>query len=278
MTRGGGIILENRDHEERKLRLSLLISISGLLGLIYVLYQVIRLRKEVKQTTLTGPVQWAIAGIHLWILAWILRTPELGISLGILDQIWYSVPVFMLCPFVAVLGARRPGSQVWGWFIILPMCLVLEISAIRLWGNQVIPVSFQLDTPTIVGFCIVMVMGLGNYFGTKRTGSVFLFGLILLLLVAPYSESVPGIFPQKETARIWSTFLLIFLTFFNSRQKEAESLPLPFRKVWLDFLDSYGIVWGKRLMDQMNRTGHDQNWTVHLELEGFIENSDSQPI
>jgi predicted outer membrane lipoprotein len=233
-------------------------------------------------TTLTGPIKWGIAGTGLWAFAWILRLPYLSIADGILDQLWYLVTVLVLCPFIAVLGARKPGSKVWGWFIILPLCLVLEISAIRQWGSEWIPVPFFLDTPTMAGFCIVMVMGLGNYFGTKHTFSVFILACILILLIAPYSESVPEFLPGKGSSRIWATFLLIALVVRMNQKAASEKQGIanqsPIQAIWFEFLDSFGIVWGKRLMDQMNQTGKEQRWTIHLELDGFVNNEDHKMV
>lgn len=228
---------------------------------------------------MTGPVKWAIACIMVWTVSWMLSSPGIRVPEGVLDHLWYLTAVLILCPFIAVLGARNPGAVVWGWFIILPLCLVLEISAIRQWGNNLVPEAFMLDTPTIVGFLVVMVMGLGNYFGTKLTTSIFVLDVILFLLVAPYSEMAPEFLPEKQTSRILATFLFLVLLYFLNRSSDSSRKDLfPIQRIWFDFLDSYGVVWGKRFIDQMNQTAKEQDWNIHLELEGFVKNTDSEPV
>ena len=59
----------------------------------------------------------------------------------------------MLSPLMAVLGARRPSANVWAWFVVLPMLVVLSWPAIIAWGTGQ-QSGFQLETPPLIAFLI----------------------------------------------------------------------------------------------------------------------------
>jgi hypothetical protein len=46
--------------------------------------------------------------------------------------------------------------------------------------------------------------------------------------------------------------------------------------VWRDFRDSFGTVWGLRVMERMNASAKMYDWPVALEWSGFTNRDSSQ--
>ena len=45
-----------------------------------------------------------------------------------------------------------------------------------------------------------------------------------------------------------------------------------FDRVWFDFFDTFGIVWGRRIQDRVNFIAKKEGLPVQLELDGFVWN------
>ena len=82
-------------------------------------------QKELRGTTLLTAWNWGFLAAICWSVTWFadqfgrLLSPELA------DHMWYASAVLVLCPPIAVLGSRRPGTRVWTCFILLPMLFAL---------------------------------------------------------------------------------------------------------------------------------------------------------
>ena len=110
---------------------------------------------------------------------------------GWCDLLNYSVAVVMLCPGIAVLGARRPGATAWGFFVLIPLVLVLMWPAAASVRTLKSGAPLELEVPAVLGFAVVLVMSSGDYFGTRYTLPTMLFAAAEILLVAPLSSAVP---------------------------------------------------------------------------------------
>ena len=45
--------------------------------------------------------------------------------------------------------------------------------------------------------------------------------------------------------------------------------PSRFDRLWLDFRDRYGLLWGQRVREQFNRAAHNAGWPVMLFWQGL---------
>lgn len=190
-------------------------------------------------------------------------------SVAVADHAWYLCAVLALCPPIAVLGSRRPGTRVWAWFILFPMLLALcwPIIALRLQGSEFR--GLLLEIPQLLAFGLVLVMGVGNYCGTKYTMSAMLYGVALLAMVGACSTFAwPALGPRSAT-RFWATVAMVVSILVASRA-ERPTGNTRFDHVWFDFFDSFGIVWGRRIQDRINFVAQKEHWPVRLELDGFI--------
>lgn len=193
------------------------------------------------------------------------------------DYGWLLCAIVLLCPPLSVLGARRPGVQVWTWFILVPMVLVLSWP---IWTQLLQGADWRglaLETPTVLGFLLVLVMGAGNYLGTRFAISTVLFALgeggIMITCLG-------GTFPSEgQTAWIRAISLLVLECAVLSaflRRKSAANQPHPVNRLWNDFRNTFGLVWALRLVERINAYALQEHWTIRMTWDGFPENAEGQ--
>lgn len=204
-----------------------------------------------------------------------LANPEHAI--GWVDLGWYFAAVMLLCPGIAVLGARRPGASAWTFFVLLPLVLVLMWPAVASFQVARPTDPIEIEVPALVGFGLVLIMSGGNYFGTRYTTSTLYYAAAIVFLVAPMSAAVPDVFPERATARfIASLAILLAIAETNRRSNPAPDDGISRLDVlWFDFMDSFGMVWAKRVMDRVNETARHEKWALQLELHGFVPTAES---
>ena len=241
------------------------------LGLAGTVALTIRCLRRLRGTTLVTAAQWALAGVLLWSVVLVGDLWLKEFTKGGADLLWYGVAVVCVCPPIAVLGARRPGASTWAFFVLLPLLLVLmwpAFAATRVWKFGT---PLELEEPALIGFAVVLVMGCGNYFGTKFTLPALLYSVVVVLLLAPLSVVAPEMLRDKDRARCWATVILAAsVAIARMRTIAIPASTEVWDRVWLDFIDSYGLVWGKRVMDRLNDAAQHEGWTARLEWQGFV--------
>lgn len=229
-----------------------------------------RARRAGRSTTLTTARSWGMAAITVWVVVCGLTLATGTVSGPLSDHLWYAVSVLLLCPPIAVLGARRPGSRVWNWFVLAPLCLVLGWPAATSWNSQFEMAALFVETPLLLGHLLVLVMGVGNYLGTRYTPAALLFGSAMLMLLAPFYADYETLFSLPADRLRMTGSLLMAAAIWTAERVASSALPPPgFDRVWNDFRDSFGIVWARRIQDRINDTARKEKWPATLELHGF---------
>jgi hypothetical protein len=169
------------------------------------------------------------------------------------------------CAIVAVLGARRPGVSAWN-FVVLGLLAVelLPLAQALLSGG-----TLHLEWFRIVLLGGVFAVGILNYLPTRLGPAAILFFLVLILemmeLAAP--ENTPFFSGSMLSLSRWG---LAFLPWFGYGLLWRKYPPLSeFDRLWLDFRNSFGLVWSQRLRDQFNRSAHHAGWPVFLSWSGL---------
>jgi hypothetical protein len=225
-------------------------------------------------TTLKTAWGWSLAAATVWATTWFTDRCACAISSAWADHAWYACAVLSLCPPIAVLGSRRPGTRVWTWFILFPMLLALSwpIAALWLQGSELR--NLQLETPQLVAFCLVLIMGVGNYFGTRFTLPAMMYGASILALVVSTSAESPRWLADRAATRLWCTLVLILaIGLVKSSPRRIGMKRID--RLWLDFFDLFGIVWGRRIQDRVNFIANLERLPVSLELDGFVWGKES---
>lgn len=241
------------------------------------LWVIARSLKRLRRTTLPTAAWCAIAALSIAVVAQSIEFINPAQSAGWIDLGWYFAAVVLLCPGIAVLGARRPGAAAWAFFVLLPLVLVLMWPAAASFQVARPADPIEIEVPALVGFGLVLIMSGGNYFGTRYTLSTFFYAAAIVLLVAPMSAAVPDFFPERTTARFMASLAILLAIAETNRR----SNPIPddgisrLDVLWFDFMDSFGMVWAKRVMDRINETARHEKWTMQLELHGFVPQAES---
>lgn len=223
-----------------------------------------RLRCLVRRTTLLSAWNWAVIAWGAWEIAWICHL--FPIQPAIQDQLWYGAAILGLCPPIAVLGAKRPGSRVWAAFILFPLVLVFSWPALVEWVYRFPPQRLQLETPMLLGYGLVLVMGYGNYLGTRHSLAAFLTaaaygGLALELAQSPQ--------PDQSLQPVGPTLLLVLACVVGMVFRNSPPERFGWNRVWWDFQEAFGLVWGRRVMDRINQTARQEQWNAEWNAQGL---------
>lgn len=193
------------------------------------------------------------------------------------DSLWFLAAITALVPPIAVLGARRPTSRVWTWFVLVPLVLVFAWPVLPVLVSGAGPAAFNLEAPVVVGFALVLIMGAGNYLGLAHTISASLWMAGLALVVLPLCPATNGPLLDVWSGRAGGTCCLAAAGWIADRQAARRRLAndsrLPFNRAWSDFRELFGIVWSKRIQERFNEEARGKGLTLRLGFEGLEDAS-----
>ncbi|MCA9057052.1 MAG: hypothetical protein KDA85_01075 [Planctomycetaceae bacterium] len=233
-------------------------------------------RRFVRQLTLHTAWLWAIPpclacataiGLQFCIAQ---RLPAVGSAVAELTTI------LCIAPFIAVLGARRPGSKAWPWFVILPMVVVLTWPTASQLLNNDLSQPLSPSIPTACAVLLVTIMGTGNYFGSGHTSTFFLWGTALAIGMLHHFGIAVSTNLQLLALCLMS-LISLRLALLRIRQLERSPADDPrsrLNRTWLMFRDLYGIVWAKRVMDRINQFAQREHWPFLMSLDGIVVHND----
>src|SRR5262245_33048714 len=222
-----------------------------------------------RQTTLFQALNWALAAWLAWILTLFVADPR-GTP-GQLDAARYLALCLTGCAGVAVLGARRPHVGAWN-FVVLGLLAVMLLPL----GEALLANVASLDWLRLLFLSATLAVGLLNYLPTRLAPAAFFLAAgcagEMVLLVAPASFSVD--FPVGYLSRLclalapWAGFA----SWMRGPKPEHE-----LDRLWLDFRDRYGLVWGQRLREQFNRAAVNAGWPFYLSWQRLRRLAPSGP-
>jgi len=267
------------------------------LSLLVMLWALFRVRPTLINTTLISAWNWLLASCLLWMSIWFGEVLSNVFSDLLAQQLWYLSAIMMLCPLVAVLGAKRPGIRDWSLFILSPLVIVLWWPALTLWRWQndgvLLPVfPVEIELPHAIGYLLVLLMGAGNYFGTRYTIPILLYAISAFLLLGSYSVDVAILTAHKDAVLRIATLLYtasLIVAILLTRQpastqqteQPAEFPKLlqqrfqPWNRLWNEYANLYGIVWEKRFRDRYNQMCRQYNLEVELQHDGLHVTSEA---
>jgi hypothetical protein len=175
--------------------------------------------------------------------------------------------VVTLCPWIAVLGARRPTVRVWNWFVVVPLLAVLLWPVALCWMPRG-PDRLTLAVPHLLGFALVLLMGTGNYLGTRFTAVAVMTCLAEgLLLLSLRSEAEAG-------EHAWLTAvaaIVLFQGVLSAVYSRASTRDRAgWNRLWTDFRSTFGMVWANRVAERVNAEAAKGRWAVRLQPQGFV--------
>lgn len=212
---------------------------------------------------------WAIAVVHL--------IPIEGLSAT--DRHWheaiqYSAHSLIFCPFMSLLGARRPQNRMWEmvvitlWFIlVLPALEAVIVRPGQNYDTQGIRAWFMM----ILIFVSSMNIILGRFWICG-----FLIGCAQFALV---NAHLPSWLQIQSTAMVpWGLGFAIaaLIAMFALRKPDRSKMRVE-NQVWLDYRDMFGGMWALRIRERINATAKMNDWDLRLEWDGFTA-ADGTPL
>jgi hypothetical protein len=177
----------------------------------------------------------------------------------------FMAAILTFCPTVAVFGAKRPQDRAWQW-VVLAFWGVLSLPAAEAWLLHS-ESQFQLHAVWSWFLAGMIVVSCANYLFTRFWASAVAVALGQWLLLADY---LPLRFSQlphwTPTAGLAALTIGVYLAMNPARSRLR--LP-PLDRVFLDFRDQYGVVWGLRIAERINASARMYHWPVRLEWHGF---------
>ena len=237
---------------------------------LYCCLQLVRMLQRLRVPVLRPCLVWSISGVLLTSAASVASLSVCNVYNGWLDQFWFWSAVIGCCPLIAVLGSRRPTSRVWNTFIILPLVAVLGWPSLTaLWHLPMIH-PLQLQTPGQMGFGLVLIMGVGNYQGTRYGLSSLTVGASLLLILVTVSNLNDFSENSKSIIRACGAIVLAGGISHGLHQSARPVIEESrFDQLWFDFRDLFGIVWSIRIQERINQLAVTEGWPVRLNADGF---------
>jgi hypothetical protein len=212
-----------------------------------------------RDTSLEHAVLWALAAWAAWLGA-LLAAPTWPAPEA--QTLRYLALSLTGCGAVAVLGARRPG--VWAWnFVVVGLLAVLLLPVAEGLGRP------RLHWPNTIFLASTLAVGFLNYLPTRLAPAVLVFALgcgdeFLNLFPAENGDGV------AQQALPFGELLLAVSPWVALAQFGRGALPpSQFDRLWLDFRDRFGFVWGQRLREQFNRAAANAGWPVYLRWRGL---------
>lgn len=238
------------------------------IGLSLLIGPLVQASLATRGTTLVGAIGWAWGAWLVWVTTWIaaivLPTNSASIEFG-----WYAAALLSVCPALFVLGAKRPGSRVWTVFVVLPFLLVFSWPLLADWVRDATLQSFHVEVPMRLGYGLVLVMGFGNYVGTRWTLPAILIGVASGCVMWTFDGRVIGSESAEETPlRFVASCLLclagITLWLLGRRDTQRKSGLDGF---WYRYRNAFGIVWAMRFLERVNSVAEKEEWSARLELD-----------
>jgi hypothetical protein len=162
---------------------------------------------------------------------------------------------------VAVLGARRPYVDAWN-YVVLGLLSVMLLPLV-----ESIVLTKDLNDPIRIFFMgATIAVGVLNYVPTRAAPAALLLGAgctgEMLILFAP------GWLPREV---LWVTrFALVFSPWVAAlcwwHPREGRGMV---DRIWLDFRDRFGLLWGQRVREQFNHAAGHEGWPVELTWRGL---------
>ncbi|MCE9525731.1 MAG: hypothetical protein K8R36_06720 [Planctomycetales bacterium] len=228
-------------------------------------------RPAIAETTLNSAAWWsaaataAIAGVELVHIAMALDEKWLA-------PLRFCAAVLSFCPFVSVLGAKRPQHLAWN-FVVLSLWGIVSLSALTALAMQRADRFVLGDARAWMLWAMILMM-LINYLPTGNRLAALLVALGQVILFAPHLPLLRGVdfltrLPAGPSLALFLFAIAVAVARTGSDPLRGQKEVDPFDLLWRDFRDSFGLLWGLRLQERVNAASTAGKWDVELQWPGF---------
>ena len=226
-------------------------------------------RAAIFRTTLRSAWSWAVAALVAW------SCVEMFVGSSRFGALRLAAIGLSFCPIVALLGAKRPQDLAWN-FVVFSLWGILALPAAEaffLRGGNVASVG------AVRGWFLWVLIMLGpiNFVPTRYWLSAILLAAAQVIALGPYLAVVQQ--PFFRHAELVG--LLLATTAMVAAWLIARWSTIPantYDQQWLDFRDSFGLLWGLRVQERVNAAAKQYGWDLELTWGGFRLPSSNQPL
>jgi hypothetical protein len=198
-------------------------------------------------TTLRHSLTWSAAAWTAWLLACATES----------NLATYLALSLSACAGIAVLGARRPGVGAWN-FVVAGLLAVFLLPVAQGFGAP------RIETVQLIFLGATLAVPVLNYLPTRLGPALLLTGLgcaaeLARLSGARFVEWQDAAAPFCIAAGPWAGLLARR----GHRTRSAVD------RLWLEYRDRFGFVWGQRAREQFNRAAANAGWAVRLRWNGM---------
>lgn len=231
-----------------------------------------------RDSTLVIPWLWAVAAFGL------ITSSVLYAAFLLDDRLataymatHYLAACGTLCPFVALIGAKRPQHAAWSFVIIALWCVFALPAAevLLLQPGQLLEVnSFRS------WFLLALLLAeLCSFLFTRYALSCLLLVVGQVIWLAdwlPWGRWIPmGAFDWELMGLLCAGTAIVTAQVVSLRQTRAAN---EFDRLWFDFRDAFGLFWSLRLIERVNDTAQQAGWDFDLGWSGFRTKSKFEPL
>jgi hypothetical protein len=115
---------------------------------------------------------------------------------------------------------------------------------------------------------VLIALGLVNYLPTRFAAAAVLLAAGQVVALSPYLELVHR--PLFENAPLVGLVLVVgalLAAWIAARWQRSAANELV--RLWLEFRDAFGLLWGLRLQERINAVAKQNGWSVELTWGGF---------
>ena len=219
-----------------------------------------------RRTSLLHTLVWTLAAWLSWGLAFLGDESERA---G-LPPARYCAVCLTGCACIAVLGARRPHVIAWNFVVVgLFTVMVLPLMETQFIG------TYPIDVLRILFMAGTIAVGSLNYLPTRLAPAA----LLLMLIGAGEMTRLyaPALWPGFGAGIVFELLLssIPWLAWICLARRAADRSD--FDRLWLTFLDRWGLVWGQRVREQFNKAAQNAGWPVKLAWHGLTCGKDESP-
>ncbi len=237
-----------------------------------------RLFRPARGTTLMAVWAWSAMALF------VATAVELTIALGGAgregtDALRFAAAAATFCPLVALLGAKRPQDRAWQ-LIVLSFWVILALPAAQQWLLR--PGQPMTVHPIWSWFLVVLiVVGASNYMPTRYAIASLLAAAGQTILVwrqLPWGRCGDS---PRGNAVDWMPLVGLGLLAAAAGMaalgwpRRTTAARSPLERLWSDFCDQFGVVWGLRVAERINTTATQNGWNVRLTWHGLTQSNGS---
>jgi hypothetical protein len=228
--------------------------------------------RHVTETTLRACWIWCLVSLVALTLAAMLALGPLEPGPAMESHLRHAAGITTFCPLMALLGAKRPQDRAWQ-FIVLSLWIVLMLPSLASLVDRP-EATLGLHGARQWFLAVLIAVGLFNGIATRYWPSSLLAAAAQVLLLASFLPWLDEQFQQGLWASraVYSSALaclavaaVLRAAGWPRRPKVTE----PLDRLWLDFRDRFGAVWGLRVAERMMAAAHLLKWPLRLGWHGF---------